>query len=81
MNATDTVIGSTVVVIGSRAIADTASGHFTMGPIVSGFLLGSALLLLAFVSPFMAKGFAILAMIGALLKNGPAVFAHIGKIA
>lgn len=79
-NATDAVIGSVIVITGSTAIKNAANGTFHMSSIVAGFLLGSALLLVAMASPALAKGLALLGVVGAITTNGPAVFKIVGGI-
>lgn len=78
--ATDAIIGSVVVITGSTAIKNAKAGTFHMSSIVSGFLLGSALMLVAMASPAIAKGLAMLGAIGAIITNGPAVFGLVGKL-
>lgn len=80
--AADLIIVSVVVVSGTAILKDTGpgGGGFKMHTVVSGFLLGSALLLVAALSPAIAKGLAVLGIIGALTTNGPAAFKVIGGL-
>lgn len=78
--ASDAVIISVIVIAGSAVIKDSAAGKFTFKPIVAGFMLGAALLLIAAASPGLAKGMAMLGVIGAVIENGPAVFKTVGGI-
>ena len=80
MAPTDAILGSVIVISGSTAIKNASQGKFHMSSVVSGFLLGSALLLVAMVSPAIAKGLAMLGAIGAVITNGPAVFGIVGKL-
>lgn len=77
---TDAIIGSVIVISGSTAIKNASQGKFHMSSVVSGFLLGSALMLVAMVSPAIAKALAALGAIGAIINNGPAVFSLVGKL-
>jgi hypothetical protein len=80
MNAPTAVIASTIVITGTSAIKDVKEGKPPIVPIVSGFLLGSALLLLAIASPALAKAFALLGLVGAMVTNGGAVMDIVGGI-
>jgi formate/nitrite transporter FocA (FNT family) len=80
MDAASTVLGGTVVITGARVFADTATGHFTMQPVVSGFLLGSALLLVAMFAPSIAKALVILGMVGTFVTSGPTILDRVGKL-
>lgn len=80
MDATGAVLAGTIVITGSKVFADTANGHFTMQPVVSGFLLGSALLLLGMVVPSIAKALVALGCVGAFVTNGPTILDRVGKL-
>lgn len=80
MNSTDAIVGSTVVITGTSLIRDTVKGKPQMRPVISGFLLGSALLLLSFAAPTLAKYLAYLGVLGALVTNGPEVVTALGRI-
>jgi hypothetical protein len=80
MGSTDAIIGSVVFITGTSAIKHTKKGDLGMHTFVSGFMLGSALLLLAMASPAIAKALAFMGAIGALINNGPAVFGLVGKL-
>lgn len=80
MDATNAVIGGTVAITGARVFADTAGGHFTMQPIVSGFLLGSALLLVAMITPSIAKALVALGLVGTFVTSGPTILDRVGKL-
>lgn len=80
MEATDAVLGGTVVITGARVFADTANGKFTMQPIVSGFLLGSAMLLVAMVLPSVAKILIAAGIVGTFLTSGPTILNRVGTL-
>lgn len=80
MEAVDAVLGGTVVITGARVFNDAAGGHFTMQPVVSGFLLGSALLLVAMVAPSIAKALIGLGIVGTFIVNGPTILDRVGKL-
>lgn len=80
MDAVDAVIGGTVVITGARVFADTAGGHFTMQPVVSGFLLGSAMLLVAMIAPSIAKALIGLGIVGTFITSGPTILDRVGKL-
>lgn len=76
----DTIIISVIVMMGSALIKDVAHNSPSVKPIVTGFALGAALLILGTFSPTLAKGLAITGMIGALLTNGDALLTSADKI-
>lgn len=80
MDVSDAVIGSVIIVTGSRVFVDTHAGKFTMQPIVSGFLLGSVLLLFGMASPSITKALCGLLIVGAFVTNGSTVLDTAGKL-
>lgn len=80
-NATGTIFAAGVIVAGSTLVRDVHEGKGRAAPIVFGFLMVTALLLISMASPKYAKGIAYLSMVGAFVVNGPAVFAIAGGIA
>jgi len=80
MDTSSAVIGSVVVVTGSRLFVDVHNGKFSMQPVVSGFLLGSVLLLFGMASPSITKAFCGLLIIGAFVTNGPTILDTAGKL-
>jgi hypothetical protein len=80
MDATDAVLGGTIVITGARVFADTAGGHFTMQPVVSGFLLGSAMLLIAMIAPSIAKALIALGIVGTFVTSGPTILSKVGAL-
>jgi uncharacterized membrane protein YkgB len=82
-NVTDVVLGSVTVVVGTTVLRNlkdpkkNGSGH-VFRPVVFGFMLATALLLLAIPLPGISKGLAYLSLVGAFVVNGPALFSTIG---
>jgi hypothetical protein len=81
---TDVIILSVVVMAGSTIIRhikekpkDVGKGY--AAPIIYGFLLVIALLVLAVPFPAFAKGLAYLGLIGAFAVNGPAIYSLAAK--
>lgn len=80
------IVGSAVLISGTtvvRKVTEKKGADVKYGvvqPIIFGFLLASALLAIAIVSPEFAKGLAYLGMVGAFVVNGPALFTLIGKL-
>ena len=69
--AAGTIIVSMMVIGGSGLIRDAAQGMpADMAGVVNTFLLGSALMLIAFVSPELARMLAIMGAIGAIMARG-----------
>lgn len=82
---TDTVILVVAVMVGTTIVRhvqekpkDVGKGY--VEPIVYGFLLAFALLILAIPFPRFAKGLAYLGLIGALAVNGPSIFKLVEKV-
>jgi hypothetical protein len=59
---------------------DIHAGGSPVKPVVSGFLLGAALLGLAIFSPALAKAFALLGVVGAFVTNGQQAFSLLGGL-
>lgn len=81
---TDTIIIAVTVMVGSTIIRHVREKPKDVGkgyakPIVYGFFLAIALLVLAVPFPTFAKGLAILGLIGAFAVNGPAIYSLAGK--
>lgn len=79
-NPTGVVVAAGVIVAGSTVVRDVHEGQIRAAPIVFGFLMVSALLLIGMASPKTARGLAYLSMIGALAVNGPAVFSIVSGL-
>jgi hypothetical protein len=75
-----TIIASMVVMVGSSLVVEAAEGQVTMGPIVFGFMLGSALMLIGFVSGPLAKMLAIMGVVGTLVTRGSDLTKILGGI-
>jgi len=69
-----------IVAGGSTVIRKLAVDHaVTMKPVLAGFLLGAALYLVDAIDHGIATAFGALILVTALLVNGGAVYAVIGK--
>lgn len=68
------IIAAGIVVTGSTLIRDAHEGKLRAAPIVFGFLMVTGLLIIGMGTPKFARGLAWLAMVGAFVVNGPAVF-------
>lgn len=80
-DASDVVIASVLVISGTtlfRRIREGTWKNHVVEIIVFGFLLLIALLLIAVISPTIAKTLAYLGMIGAFLVNGEEVLKFVG---
>lgn len=82
---TGVVVGSVVVITGttmlrlySQPVKAGAKSPYT--PLIFGFLLLIALLAISIAAPGLAKGLALLGLVGAFVVNGPAVFAVVSKV-
>ena len=67
---TDTIIVCSMVMIGSSLIKDVAHGQPSIKPVVTGMMLGGALLIIGTFAPTLAKLLAITGLVGALMTNG-----------
>jgi len=79
-HATSLVITSGVIIGGLSLVKDVATGHPSIRPIISGFLLTGMLLLITMVSPVIGKTLAIVGLIGAMATNGPVVLGKLGGL-
>ena len=80
METTDLIIVTSAVVAGSTLLKDVKEGHPSAGPVIFGFLLAGALLLIAIPGEKFARGLSYFALIGALAVNGAAVFGIAGGL-
>lgn len=81
MDSTNAIIAAAVVISGSTMVKDgVEKKKFHFAPVVFGFMLASALLLLALIAPNFARGLAYMGLVGAFVVNGPAVFKLAGGI-
>lgn len=71
---TGLILGTGVVVAGSTLIRDVHEGKTRAAPIIFGFMMVTALLLISLGSPKTARGLSYMALVGAFVVNGPAVF-------
>ena len=82
-DTTGLILGSTVLVVSTSVLknakAKTPAGT-TFKPVIFGFGLAFALLAIAMVAPGLSRALAYMAMVGAFIANGPAVFDTIGKL-
>lgn len=74
MDDTDLIIAAGVVVTGTTLLRNATQGKRKAAPIVFGFLMVFFLLLVDMAAPKFARGLAYLAMVGAFVLNGSAVF-------
>lgn len=74
MDDTDLIIAAGVVVTGTTLLRNATQGERKAAPIVFGFLLVFFLLVVDIAAPKFARGLAYLAMVGAFVLNGSAVF-------
>lgn len=77
---TDTIVAATVIIAGSTMIKNAKAKKNHFAPIVFGFLLTSALLIMAMFAPTFARMLAYMGMVGAFVVNGPAVFGVVSGI-
>lgn len=68
------IIAAGVIVTGSTVIRDVHEGKPRAAPIVFGFMMVSALLIIALGAPKLARGLAWMSLVGAFVVNGAAVF-------
>lgn len=77
---TDTIVTCTLVIIGTSLVKDVAHGSPTIRPVVTGMILGGALLIIGTFAPTFAKLLAIFGMIGSLMTNGLELTQATGRI-
>jgi hypothetical protein len=81
---TDVIIGSVVVITATTLIRNVKEPKKRVGPvvrpIVAGFMLAVVLLAISIVTPGLAKGLALMGLVGAFAVNGPALIAVIGSL-
>lgn len=82
-DSTGLIIVSGLVAGGSTLLADVSKGSVTIKPVIAGFLIVSGLLFVSTFNEDIAKGFAILIMATALVRNGSvlaSVIEHLGNV-
>lgn len=81
MADTNAVIMTAIVVTaGSTLVADQQDSKLTFKPIVGGWILGLILFIVATFAEDLARMFAILIMVTALLVNGSKLFGVVNKV-
>lgn len=77
---TDVILLSGAIITATTVIRNTTDKKFHFSPIVFGFLLTAALLILSVLTPSFAKGLAIMGIIGAFALNGGPVLKVLGGL-
>jgi hypothetical protein len=78
--STDVILLSGALITVTTVIRNTTDKKFHFSPIMFGFLLTAALLILSAAAPTVAKGLAVMGVVGAFVANGPAVFKVLGGL-
>jgi hypothetical protein len=78
-DANAVIMTSVVVATGVTLIADQQENKLSMRPIIGGWVLGLILFLIATFDDDIAKAFAVLVLVTAVLMNGTKVFAAVGN--
>lgn len=79
-DSTGTIIVCGVVTMGAVMVNDVSKGKLTIKPVIAGFLLTGALLVISTFVGDLARGLAIVTMVTALLLNGTPLFQLLGKV-
>lgn len=82
-DSTGLIIVSGLVAGGSTLLTDVSKGNVTIKPVIAGFLIVSGLLFVSTFNEDIAKGFAVLIMATALVRNGSVlagVVTHLGNV-
>jgi hypothetical protein len=77
MRNVSTVIGGVIVATGLTVLNDLLNGEIRMQPVISGFVVGTFLLILAFFSTPVAAALALLLVVTSVMRNGGAVLAKV----
>lgn len=80
MGPTTAVLTSTIVITGISVIKDVSQAKDPIPPVITGFMLGMALIVVSFVSGPLAKALAYMGVAGAVLTNGTTLMATVGKV-
>ena len=72
-SSTGIILAAGILVTGSTVVRDVHEGKPRAAPIVFGFMMVTALLVISYASPGFARGLAYLSLVGAFVVNGPAV--------
>lgn len=79
-SATDTILASTIIITGSTLIRNAKNKKNKFAPIIFGFMLTTALLIMSMFAPTFTRYLAYMGMVGAFVVNGPAVFGVVSGI-
>jgi hypothetical protein len=77
---TDIVVASVIIIVATTMIKNAKHKKNHIAPIIFGFMLLVALLILATFAPTVAKGLGYMGMVGAFVVNGPDVFSLLKNI-
>jgi hypothetical protein len=74
------IVSSVIVTVGSGFVASATQGKApTFNAVLGGGFMGAFLFAISLIDDQVARLFAILVMIGVILRNGDALFSWIGK--
>jgi hypothetical protein len=74
------IVSSVIVTVGSGFVASVTEGKApTFNAVLGGGFMGAFLFAVALINDEVARLFAILIMLGVILRNGDALFSWIGK--
>lgn len=80
MGPTASVIGGTVIITGLSVLKDIHGTKDPIKPVVFGFMLGAALLVVNMFSGALAKALALMGIVGAIAVNGKDAVSILGGI-
>lgn len=80
MGPTTAVLTSGIIITGISVVHDVSKAKDPIPPVITGFMLTMALLVVSFVSGPLAKALAYMGVAGAILTNGNGLMAAIGKV-
>jgi len=81
MHNVSMVIGGVVVATGLTSLHQLIAGKLSMQPVISGFVVGTALLITAFFSTGIASAIALLLLVASVMNNGVPILALIANYA
>lgn len=76
-----TIIAGTVTATGLTVLRQLLEGNLSMRPIISGFVVGTGLLVLGFFSTPIAAALALLLVVTSVLMNAPPILEKVGGFA
>lgn len=79
MDDNSVIMLAVVVTAGSTLIAEQQKSSMTFKPVIGGWLLGLFLFVIATFNAKLARMFAILVMVSAVLVNGSSLFGAVNK--